>query len=249
MNWRLNRGGQSAVRKVRTAALGGPESLEVRQLLSVSPASGIESAATRQIDWQGHSVAVHVDRWVGRFDAAGGQAVLPSASLPSTAWKAHSLGGGFFSLTTPGASVQDVLAWARHTAGVRAFEPDFVIHASAVSNDPAAASQWALNKIGATTAWNTTTGSRSVVVATIDSGIDLTHPDLAANVWTGDRARAERLAERLEFGIVWINAWLLRDLRVPFGGVKQSGLGREGSHHGMDDYVEIKFLCLGDVLK
>jgi subtilisin family serine protease len=83
--------------------------------------------------------------------------------------------------------VQDVLAWAGHTAGIRSFEPDFVIQASAVSNDPAAASQWALNKIGATTAWNTTTGSRSVVVATIDSGIDLTHPDLAANVWTNPR--------------------------------------------------------------
>ena len=38
-------------------------------------------------------------------------------------------------------------------------------------------------------------------------------------------------------------------LHVPFGGVKQSGLGREGSHHGMDDYVEIKYVCMGDILK
>jgi aminomuconate-semialdehyde/2-hydroxymuconate-6-semialdehyde dehydrogenase len=63
---------------------------------------------------------------------------------------------------------------------------------------------------------------------------------LAANVWTGDRARAERLAERLEFGIVWINAWLLRDLRVPFGGVKQSGVGREGGDEALRFFTEPK---------
>jgi aminomuconate-semialdehyde/2-hydroxymuconate-6-semialdehyde dehydrogenase len=63
---------------------------------------------------------------------------------------------------------------------------------------------------------------------------------LAANVWTGDQARAERLAERLEFGIVWINAWLLRDLRVPFGGVKQSGVGREGGDEALRFFTEPK---------
>jgi succinate-semialdehyde dehydrogenase / glutarate-semialdehyde dehydrogenase len=42
---------------------------------------------------------------------------------------------------------------------------------------------------------------------------------------------------------------ILATEHVPFGGGKQSGLGREGSHHGMDDYVEIKYLCLGDILK
>lgn len=63
---------------------------------------------------------------------------------------------------------------------------------------------------------------------------------LAANLWTGDRARAMRLAERLEFGIVWINAWLLRDLRVPFGGVKQSGVGREGGEEALRFFTEPK---------
>ena len=47
----------------------------------------------------------------------------------------------------------------------------------------------------------------------------------------------------INVGMIW------RPSDVPFGGVKQSGLGREGSHHGMDDYVEIKYLCLGDILK
>jgi succinate-semialdehyde dehydrogenase/glutarate-semialdehyde dehydrogenase len=47
--------------------------------------------------------------------------------------------------------------------------------------------------------------------------------------------------------MVWINAWNRRDLRVPFGGMKQSGLGREGSKYGIDDYVEIKYLCIGGI--
>jgi succinate-semialdehyde dehydrogenase/glutarate-semialdehyde dehydrogenase len=55
--------------------------------------------------------------------------------------------------------------------------------------------------------------------------------------------------EALEYGMVGINVGILATEHVPFGGVKQSGLGREGSHHGMDDYVEIKYLCLGDILK
>ena len=63
---------------------------------------------------------------------------------------------------------------------------------------------------------------------------------LAANVWTRDHARGLRMAERLEFGIVWINAWLLRDLRVPFGGMKQSGVGREGGEEALRFFTEPK---------
>ena len=63
---------------------------------------------------------------------------------------------------------------------------------------------------------------------------------LAASVWTADRARAMRVAERLECGIVWINAWMLRDLRVPFGGAKRSGLGREGGEDALRLFTEPK---------
>jgi succinate-semialdehyde dehydrogenase/glutarate-semialdehyde dehydrogenase len=49
--------------------------------------------------------------------------------------------------------------------------------------------------------------------------------------------------------MVGINVGILATEHVPFGGVKQSGLGREGSHHGIDEYVEIKYLCVGDVLR
>jgi aminomuconate-semialdehyde/2-hydroxymuconate-6-semialdehyde dehydrogenase len=63
---------------------------------------------------------------------------------------------------------------------------------------------------------------------------------LAASVWTVDPARARRMAERLDFGIVWINAWLLRDLRVPFGGMKRSGVGREGGEEALRFFTEPK---------
>jgi succinate-semialdehyde dehydrogenase/glutarate-semialdehyde dehydrogenase len=72
---------------------------------------------------------------------------------------------------------------------------------------------------------------------------------LASYFYSRDVGRIFRVSEALEYGMVGINVGILATEHVPFGGVKQSGLGREGSHHGMDDYVEIKFLCVGDVLK
>jgi succinate-semialdehyde dehydrogenase/glutarate-semialdehyde dehydrogenase len=72
---------------------------------------------------------------------------------------------------------------------------------------------------------------------------------LASYFYSRDIGRIYRVAEALEYGMVGINVGILATEHVPFGGVKQSGLGREGSHHGMDDYLEIKYLCIGDVLK
>ncbi|HWX67213.1 MAG TPA: aldehyde dehydrogenase [Rhodanobacter sp.] len=67
---------------------------------------------------------------------------------------------------------------------------------------------------------------------------------LAASLWTQDLSRAHRLAGQLEFGIVWINCWLLRDLRTPFGGAKQSGLGREGGSDALHFFTEPKNICI-----
>jgi succinate-semialdehyde dehydrogenase / glutarate-semialdehyde dehydrogenase len=72
---------------------------------------------------------------------------------------------------------------------------------------------------------------------------------LASYFYSRDIGRIYRVAEALEYGMVGINVGILATEHVPFGGVKQSGLGREGSHHGMDDYVEIKYLCIGDIQK
>jgi succinate-semialdehyde dehydrogenase/glutarate-semialdehyde dehydrogenase len=72
---------------------------------------------------------------------------------------------------------------------------------------------------------------------------------LASYFYSRDVGRIFRVSEALEYGMVGINVGILATEHVPFGGVKQSGLGREGSHHGMDEYVEIKYLCIGDVLR
>ena len=72
---------------------------------------------------------------------------------------------------------------------------------------------------------------------------------LASYFFSRDIGRIFRVGEALEYGMVGVNTGLISVAEVPFGGVKQSGLGREGSHHGMDDYVEVKYLCLGDLNK
>lgn len=70
---------------------------------------------------------------------------------------------------------------------------------------------------------------------------------LASYFYSRDVGRIFRVGEALEYGMVGVNVGVLATEHVPFGGVKQSGLGREGSHHGMDDYLEIKYICLGDI--
>jgi len=82
----------------------------------------------------------------------------------------------------------------------------------------------------------------------IDAAND-TEFGLASYFYSRDVGRIFRVSEALEYGMVGINVGILATEHVPFGGVKQSGLGREGSHHGMDDYVEIKYLCMGDIHK
>ena len=70
---------------------------------------------------------------------------------------------------------------------------------------------------------------------------------LAAYFYGRDITRVWRVAEALEYGIVGINAGIISTEVAPFGGVKESGLGREGSKYGMDEYVEIKYLCFGGI--
>ena len=72
---------------------------------------------------------------------------------------------------------------------------------------------------------------------------------LASYFYSRDVGRIFRVGEALEYGMVGVNTGLISTAEVPFGGVKQSGLGREGSHQGIEDYVEVKYLCLGDIGK
>ena len=70
---------------------------------------------------------------------------------------------------------------------------------------------------------------------------------LASYFYSRDIGRIYRVAEALEYGMVGINVGVIATEHVPFGGVKQSGLGREGSSHGMEEYLEMKYLCMGDI--
>jgi aminomuconate-semialdehyde/2-hydroxymuconate-6-semialdehyde dehydrogenase len=67
---------------------------------------------------------------------------------------------------------------------------------------------------------------------------------LSATIWTNHLSRAHRVAAKVEAGIVWINCWLVRDLRTPFGGVKQSGVGREGGNEALRFFTEAKNVCI-----
>ena len=67
---------------------------------------------------------------------------------------------------------------------------------------------------------------------------------LAATVFTENLTRAHSVASQIDAGIVWINSWFLRDLRTPFGGMKGSGIGREGGHHSLEFYTELKNVCI-----
>ena len=85
---------------------------------------------------------------------------------------------------------------------------------------------------------------------TDDEGIKLandTEFGLAAYFYARDVNRIWKVAEELESGIVGINTGLISTEVAPFGGVKESGIGREGSHYGLDDYLEIKYLCYGGI--
>ena len=68
---------------------------------------------------------------------------------------------------------------------------------------------------------------------------------LAGYFYARDLSRVWRVAEALETGMIGINTGLISTEVAPFGGIKQSGLGREGSSHGIEDYLEIKYLCMG----
>jgi aminomuconate-semialdehyde/2-hydroxymuconate-6-semialdehyde dehydrogenase len=68
---------------------------------------------------------------------------------------------------------------------------------------------------------------------------------LAASVWTENLTRAHRFASHIDSGIVWVNTWLLRDLRTPFGGVKSSGVGREGGWEALRFFTEAQNVCIG----
>jgi aminomuconate-semialdehyde/2-hydroxymuconate-6-semialdehyde dehydrogenase len=67
---------------------------------------------------------------------------------------------------------------------------------------------------------------------------------LSSTLWTSDLNRTMRISKEIEAGIVWVNTWLNRDLRTPFGGMKDSGVGREGGFEALRFFTEAKNVCI-----
>jgi aminomuconate-semialdehyde/2-hydroxymuconate-6-semialdehyde dehydrogenase len=82
--------------------------------------------------------------------------------------------------------------------------------------------------------------------ATVTAWANATPYGLSASVWTADAAKAKRVATALRSGLVWVNSWFVRDLRVPFGGQKRSGLGREGGDYSLSFFSDYKSICMKD---
>jgi subtilisin family serine protease len=182
--------------------LAGDSPIGLAQLIGleqIQPAQILPS----QIVWQGQTSDVRAGYYNGEYESATpyGTPAIPAALLPVT-WSTVSLGEGFFTLFAPDATPDLVEDWATLTPGVLSIEPDFIIDAppasgaipsdpgtetSSVPNDPGYPLQWALPIIKAPTAWDVTVGDRPVIVAVLDSGIDLSHPDLIGNTWKNPR--------------------------------------------------------------
>ena len=67
---------------------------------------------------------------------------------------------------------------------------------------------------------------------------------LSATIWSEDISKANRVAEKIDSGVIWINCWMVRDLRTPFGGLKQSGYGKEGGEDALRFFTEQKNICI-----
>jgi succinate-semialdehyde dehydrogenase/glutarate-semialdehyde dehydrogenase len=124
----------------------------------------------------------------------------------------------------------------RHALGGSFFEPSVVLEAN---SDMLVASEETFAPLAPLFRF----GSEEEVIAMANA----TQFGLAGYFYSRDLGRVWRVAEELEVGMVGINTGMIANEMAPFGGVKHSGMGREGSHYGMDDFLDIKYLCMGGI--
>jgi len=124
----------------------------------------------------------------------------------------------------------------RHALGGQFFEPTVIAGAT---RDMLVAREETFGPLAPLFAFDT---EDEVIAAAND-----TEFGLAAYFYSRDIGRVMRVAERLESGMVGVNTGLISTAEAPFGGVKQSGLGREGSKYGLDEFLEVKYVCLGGI--
>ena len=136
--------------------------------------------------------------------------------------------------TTKGAKV--VLGGKKHSLGGTFYEPTVI---TGVTDKMAIASEETFGPVAPLFKFEK---EAEVIKAAND-----TQFGLAAYFYTRDHARTWRVSEALEYGMVGVNTGLVSTAEAPFGGVKLSGLGREGSRHGLDDFLELKYICMGGI--
>lgn len=135
---------------------------------------------------------------------------------------------------TKGATV--TLGGKAHAMGGTFYEPTIL---TGVTSDMAVASEETFGPVAPLFRFET---EAEVVAAANDTDFGL-----ASYFYSTDHARVWRVSEALEYGMVGVNTGLISTTEAPFGGVKLSGLGREGSRHGLDDYLELKYICMGGI--
>ncbi|MCB1355766.1 MAG: aldehyde dehydrogenase family protein, partial [Maritimibacter sp.] len=124
----------------------------------------------------------------------------------------------------------------RHALGGTFFEPTIL---KGVTADMAVATEETFGPVAPLFRFET---EAEVIAAANDTDFGL-----ASYFYTRDMGRVWRMGEALDYGMVGINTGLVSTAEAPFGGVKMSGLGREGSRHGLDDFLELKYLCMGGI--
>jgi succinate-semialdehyde dehydrogenase/glutarate-semialdehyde dehydrogenase len=132
--------------------------------------------------------------------------------------------------TAKGAKI--VAGGKRHALGGTFFEPTIL---TGVTSDMMVTNEETFGPVAPLFSFKT---EEEVVAAANDTIFGL-----ASYFYSNDLSRVIRVQEALEYGMVGVNTGLISNEVAPFGGVKQSGLGREGSHHGIDEYLEMKYIC------
>ncbi len=152
-------------------------------LVGLNPGANLTPGAPTQARPDGEAAT----QLEATFAALGVTAVEPLFAEPggSAAPRGSAAPSGTYRLRLPpGADIAAAVDALRANADVSYAEPDYLARAAAIPNDPLYATQWALPHIGAPAAWDVVTGTATTVIALVDSGLDLTHPDLAGQLWT-----------------------------------------------------------------
>jgi len=163
----------------------------------------------------------------GIYEAFAAKLAAKVATLPT--------GNGFDAGIVFGPLIDDA-AGKPHALGGTFFEPTIL---TGVTSDMAIAVEETFGPVAPLFRFETE--------AEVIAAANATEFGLVSYVYTRDHARVWRVSEGLDNGMVGVNTGLVSTAEAPFGGVKLSGLGREGSRHGLDDYLEIKYICMGGI--